>query len=185
LPDFRQALSGLPATDPLVRYLGSFDGWYVEGSVGAVIYDAAVDRLREELFRPSVGTFIQPTIFETVIQPSLIKKALSGETKFDFLAGRKKDEVVLAALNKAIDSLRSQFGEDVSKWSYRPGQINVRGQKPIPYLNRGTYIQITELSPVPTARSVASPGVGEVGPHSNDQADLARAWTYKAMWPMK
>jgi hypothetical protein len=58
----------------------------------------------------------------------------------------------------------------------------VRGQATIPYITRGTYIQIIELSPRPFGRSVASPGVGEAGDHSADQADLARAWGYKPMW---
>ena len=141
--------------------------------------------MRTELFRPSVGTFLQPTIFETVIQPGTIKKALERRTKFDYLGERRAGEVVLAALRKAYDSLKESQGDDPSKWSYKPGSITVRGQRPIPYINRGTYIQITELSPLPAARSVASPGVSESGAHQYDQADLARAWTYKPMWPMK
>jgi penicillin amidase len=182
---FRDAVRSLAADDPLRRYIENFDGWYVEGSVGALLYDSAVEHLRTELFRPSVGTFLQPTIFETVIQPGTIKKALERRTKFDYLGERRAGEVVLAALRKAFDSLKESQGDDPSKWTFRPGSINVRGQRPIPYINRGTYIQITELSPVPTARSVASPGVAESGAHQYDQADLARAWTYKPMWPLK
>jgi penicillin amidase len=182
---FRDAVRSLAADDPLRRYIENFDGWYVEGSVGALLYDSAVEHLRTELFRPSVGTFLQPTIFETVIQPGTIKKALERRTKFDYLGERRAGEVVLAALRKAFDSLKESQGDDPSKWTFRPGSINVRGQRPIPYINRGTYIQITELSPIPAARSVASPGVAESGAHQYDQADLARAWTYKPMWPLK
>jgi penicillin amidase len=173
------------ANGPLSRYLVSFGGWNVDGSTGAVIYDEAVNQLRTELFKPSVGTFIQPAIFEQVIQPAMIKKALAGKTKYDFLNGRKMNDVLATALKGAMSTLASSLGDDPSAWSFRPGSINVRGQKPIPYINRGTYIQIIELSPNPVGRSVASPGVSESGPHASDQADLARAWIYKPMWRIK
>ncbi len=183
--DFQTAIASNPPTDPLVRYLGSFEGWNVEGSVGALIYDEAVNQLRTELFKPSVGTFIQPAIFEQVIQPAMIKRALRGRTKYNFLAGRSAPDVVRIAVSGAMTALKGSQGEDPAAWSFRPGSINVRGQKPIPYINRGTYIQIIELSPVPVGRSVASPGAQESGPHASDQADLARAWTYKPMWRLK
>jgi penicillin amidase len=171
--------------DPALRYLAAYDGWNVDGSQGAVIYAEAVRRLRTELFQPSVGTFIQPGIFSQVVQPSLIKKAWEGETKYDYLAGRSKATILAAVLTSTLESLKQSQGDDPSLWSFSPGSILVRNQKPIPYINRGTYIQVTELSPVPVARSVASPGVAETGPHSADQADLARAWTYKPMWRLQ
>jgi penicillin amidase len=167
------------------RYLSEFDGWNVEGSVGALIYDEAVGQLRTELFKPSVGNFIQPAIFEQVIQPSLIMKALKGVTKYDFLSGRRATDVLTTSLDGAMAALLAAHGDDPAAWSYKPGSISVRGQKPIPYINRGTYIQIIEMSPTPVGRSVASPGASESGPHASDQADLARAWTYKPMWRLK
>lgn len=179
---FLGASSGAGVSDPFARYLAGFDGWNTDGSVGALLYDELVARLRIELFRPSVGTFIQPAIFEQVIQPSTMLKALRGETKYDFLAGRKPSEIYANALAAAIADLKSSLGEDPSAWAFKPGAINVRGQRPIPYINRGTYIQTIELSPIPNGRSVASPGVAESGPHANDQADLARSWTFKPMW---
>ncbi len=183
LQDVKSLLEpNLRTGDPLARYLGGFDGWNTEGSVGAVIYDELVSRLRTELFRPHVGTFIQPTIFETVIQPSVIRKALRGETRYDFLAGRTATDVYTTSMQATMTALKASLGEDPSLWSYVPGSITVRGQKPIPYNNRGTYIQIVELSPIPAGRSVASPGAAESGPHAADQADLARAWMYKPMW---
>jgi penicillin amidase len=182
IEDFRALLTGPLDGNPLPRYLGAFDGWNVEGSVGALIYDEAVSQLRRELFQPSIGTLVQPAIFEQVVQPSVILKALRGETKYDFLNGRRVPDVVSAALAGTMATLAMAHGEDPAAWSFRPGRIALRTGAPIPYNNRGTYIQITELAPVPFARSVASPGVAETGPHAADQADLARAWTYKPVW---
>ena len=182
---FRTALNGQLDGNEALRHLAAFDLWDTEGAIGATVYDEAVKELREELFRPSVGMFVQPSIFEQVLQPAVIKKALEGKTKFDYLAGRNTVELIATAANNAVSNLKQRLGDDLTTWGYKPGPINVKGQRPIPYNNRGTYIQITELGPVPVARSVASPGASESGEHSADQADLARAWLYKPVWPLK
>jgi len=58
----------------------------------------------------------------------------------------------------------------------------VPGEVPIPYSNRGTYIQVVELLPDgPIGRNVLPPGVAQTGPHSRDQVPLSRAWTFKPM----
>ncbi|HXH62322.1 MAG TPA: penicillin acylase family protein, partial [Fimbriimonadaceae bacterium] len=83
LPDFKAILDAqakLGTKDALVEYLDGWDGWDVDGSVGALIYAEAVRQLRRELFEPALGSFLQPSIFETVIQPETIRKALRGET---------------------------------------------------------------------------------------------------------
>ena len=183
--DFRAVLEAqvrLGTDSSLTRYLATFDGWDVDGSIGATIYDEAVKELRKELFVPATGGFIQPAIFEQVLQPTVIRNALIGKTKYDFLAGRNAVQILTSAMEKAVANLTAVRGEDPSRWAYRPGAISVRGQATIPYINRGTYIQVIELSPRPFGRSVASPGVSEAGDHSADQADLARAWGYKPMW---
>jgi penicillin amidase len=185
IEDFRSVLGAGRVDSPLQRYLGGFDGWDVEGSIGALLYDEAVRELREELFRPSTGTFIQPAIFEQVVQAPVLLKALRGRTKYDYLQGRSAAEVLTTAAHGALSNLSSSLGDDPSAWSFRPGAMPVRGQRAVPYNNRGTYIQVTELAPLPVGRSVASPGVAEAGTHAGNQADLARAWTYKPMWRLK
>ena len=185
ISDFKAVLDAESALGQLsdqARYLGSYEGWNVEGSVGAVIYAEAVKELREELFKQHTGTFLQQTLFEAVVQPSVIRKALRGETAYDFLAGREPFAVLKTAIEQAMANLRADRGDDPSAWAFSPGKIAVKGQSPIPYSNRGTYIQIVELSGSPVGRSVASPGVSEAGEHSSDQAALARAWTFKPMW---
>lgn len=180
--DFRTLLQG---ANPASPHLASFDGWDVDGSIGATVYDEAVKELRKELFTASTGTFVQPSIFEQVLQPAVIRNALAKKTKYDFLGDRSSLSVLTAAMEGAISNLTSSRGADLSTWAFRPGAMAVRDQAPIPYNNRGTYIQVIELAPTPIGRSVASPGVAESGPYSKSQADLARAWTYKPMWTLK
>lgn len=106
--------------------------------------------------------------------------ALEGKTKFDYLAGRKPEEVIVAAFRKAVERQKTRDA-DPGKWLYRAPVINFEGEAPVPYSNRGTYIQIVELRPKPAGRNVVPPGVAESGPHSKDQIPLSRAWTFKPM----
>lgn len=162
-------------------YLG-FDGWNLEGSASAEVYDRTIDELRTQLFLQSLGNFLNPSTFQTVLQPSLIRKALDGQTKFDYLGGRKKESVILAAQKVSLETMKKELGDDISLWGYRPGSLPVAAGSRIPYSNRGTYIQITEMTPEgPIARNVLSPGISELGEHANDQADLARDWRFKTM----
>lgn len=176
-PAFASALKA--DSSPAAVQLRAWDGWSVDGSIGAALYDESVRELRREMFQPQIGNLLDPSLFAQAVQPSLMKRALDGKTKFDWLAGRSADDHLRSAFAAAVANLEKTG--PVSSWSYRPGGIAVPGQKPIPYGNRGTYIQITELTRTPVARSVASPGITEEGVHAADQADLARAWTYKPM----
>jgi hypothetical protein len=80
-----------------------------------------------------------------------------------------------------VAGLEKKLGSDVGLWGYHAGGIAVPNEAPIPYGNRGSFIQIVELRTVPRGRSVLTPGVAESGPHSKDQVPLARAWGYKPM----
>lgn len=154
------------------QYVPGFDGWLLDGSVPAARYEAFLDRLREELFLPKIGNLVSPDNFEQALQPDLILAALEGRTKVDYLAGRKPAEVVAAAL--------ARVPADVTP--YRSGRIPVPGGTPIPYSNRGTFIELIELSKSgPSGRDNLPPGESEHGPHSTDQPELARSWTYKPM----
>ncbi len=171
-----------PATEA-ERQLAGWDGWSVQGSVGAEIYRECVRQLRRQLFLRSIGNLTSENLFVTALQPSLIANALEGRTKVDYLAGRTKESVLSAAFRDAVEELSSQSGSAVASWRYNVGSMTVPDEAPIPYINRGTYIQVTEFFPAgPSARSVASPGVAESGPHSRDQVPLARSWTFKSVW---
>lgn len=162
--------------------MDTFDGWVVQGAVGAALYREAVKELRRELFLKHTGNFTQDSLFERVVQPSVMMKALAGKTKYDFLAGRKAGDVYEAALTKAWSNLATKYGDEPAAWPTPIGVFTVPNGTQVPYSNRGTYIQLNTLTSPPTARSVASPGVTESGPHSEDQADLARAWLFKPVW---
>lgn len=170
-----------PKLGQAARYLVGFDGWNVDGSVGARVYSEWVRAMRRELFERHVGGMLTPEAFDTALQPSMLIEALEGKTKFPFLAGRKPEEIAQAAFAKAVERLTASLGADVAGWGWNASRIAVPGEQPIPYAQRGTYLQIVELTSPPRGRNVVPPGNAEAGPHATDQAHLARSWLYKPM----
>jgi penicillin amidase len=150
----------------------AYNGWELDGEPGPVIYRAWLDALRDELFLPITGNFLSADTFRTAIQPSVILAALEKRSKVDYLGLRTVDQVCRTAMEKAVLKATGLFGAP---------PISVPGDVPIPYSNRGTYIQILEMGSKIRGRNVVSPGVSEEGPHSRDQVDLARAWLFKPM----
>jgi penicillin amidase len=156
------------AKSPFLRY---FDGRLMDGSVASSAYGQWLDALRGQLFLDVTGEFLDPDTFRMIMQPSVILKALEGRTKTDFLHGRKAADVVRAAEAK-VDFRRR----------YSAPPILPEGVDPIPYSNRGSYIQIMEVGATLTGRNVLSPGEAESGDHRLDQVNLAREWLYKPMY---
>lgn len=151
-----------------------FDGRLLDGSRQAITYLLFIDALRTELLSPVAGNFASPDNFRQIGQPSVLLRALKGQAKTNFLGGRRVDDVVLAALRKAVSIDPTRV--------YHPSGIVVNEQPPIPYSNRGTYIQLIEaLASGMSGRNVVPPGIAETGPHSQDQVPLSRAWVYKPM----
>ncbi len=174
MPMIRQAVLAMPSDEPnreLISQLYSFAGWSTDGSIPATLYDSTVDEIRKLIFEKPLGNFTSESLFKTVIQPTLIVDALNRKTKV-----RYSSEEPLALVQQAIRNVVSRPVRP-----FVPGSIQVPEARPIPYIKRGTYIQITELGSILRARSIASPGVAESGPHAFDQVDLARAWIYKPM----
>lgn len=163
------------------QMLLAYRGEAMAGSHGASLYLRTLEEVRTSLFSATMGTFLNPELFRTALQPSLILNALEGQTRIDYLAGRSADEVVAGAFRKAVERMASERGPNPGAWFYAPGTIPVVSGVPIPYSNRGTYIQIVELWRNPSGRNVLTPGVAESGPHASDQEPLARAWMYKPM----
>ena len=162
-----------PAFAPFAKAdtnLAGFDGWLLDGSEVAPYYRAWLDRLRRDLFVDTTGDFLGESNFRLVAQPSVILRALQGKTKIDYRG--KRDVPGLASSALARDLYRP----------YQSGRIPSPDQIPVPYSNRGTYIQLVQLSPSGiTGRNVAPPGIRESGDHVSDQANLARTWTYRRM----
>lgn len=162
-----------PYFDRAVGSKDFFNGWMVAGSPEAALYQAFSSALTAETFVPFTGNFMSEDNFRQIAQTSVLIKALEGKTKFNYLQGRSANEVLAAALAKAKTSAQPR---------YRPGGIAVPGEAPIPYYNRGTYIQVIDFLPSGlSGRNVVSPGVSETGAHSRDQVALARAWIFKPM----
>lgn len=168
--------AGRPRT-PAESAMAGFDGWALEGSPSAAVYSASVRQLRKDLFEPVIGNLTSESLFTQAVQPSLIDRALRGETKVDYLGGKSADAVLYSAFVKASAGL----GTEPSAWNYASQHIRVPGQPDIPYGNRGTYLQLTELGEAPVAKNMVNPGVAESGPHQLDQSHLAREWVLKPM----
>lgn len=185
-PFFQKALEkkfGRAEAPEPARQLMGFTGWQTEGSVPATLYRESLRELRKLYFLSDLGNLTSDSLFEQAVQPSVILKALQGKTKFDWAHGKSADDLLVQAYENAVANLTKAKGADWRNWGYSPGTMPDPAGVPIPYSNRGTYIQITEWSPSgPYARNVVSPGVAETGPHSADQAPLARAWLFKPMW---
>jgi acyl-homoserine lactone acylase PvdQ len=153
--------------------IGGFDGLLMQGSRQAAVYRAFLAQLRKLLFYGTVGNFVSESLAQEIAQPSVMLAALQGRTKFNYLHGRTASQVVHEALKAAIAQVHG---------TYMPSQIPVPNEPPIPYANRGTYIQVVELlADGPLGRNVLPPGVAAEGSHSRDQAPLSRAWVYKPM----
>lgn len=178
-----EAFHGLWTSDSprLAAELAGFDAWALEGSGPALVHRTAVQTLRQEIFSPWIGNLTSPALFNQAIQPEVIWAAAQGKTKFNYLEGRSRALVVGEVMKKVEAAL---WGGEASaiRRGFRPGSIGVPNQPAIPYIDRGTYIQITEMTQPPTARSIASPGVQEEGPQALSQVPLARAWQMKPCW---
>lgn len=167
---------GLPSAE-----LNGFGGVRLQGSVGTSIYSAFIDALREEVFLETTGNFMSMDNFRQIAQPSVISRALERRTKVDYLNSRKAREVADKAFGEAIAALTSKNGASLGSWGHNVGAITWKGADPVPYSDRGTYIQILEMSKPPVGRNVLAPGIAERGLNSLNQVPLARAWDYKPM----
>ncbi len=156
--------------------LGAFHGAMLAGSKDAVIYNRFISELRTEIFSRTTGNFAGADNFALVAQPDVMARALRRETKYDYLGDRKPEDVVKAAMDRAVKASEGLV--------FVPSTIPVpagMGIDPIPYRERGTYIQIIDLAPKPIGKNVVTPGVAASGPHMADQTELERKFLFKPM----
>lgn len=149
----------------------SYEGWSLDGSVGTSQYAVWLETVRKELFGPAIGSLLNQSTFDTVLQPTVIDRALHFKTEFPY-ANRAELAKVLADAKAAAMAVQTPFA--ASEMTYGNGGV-------MPYTNRGSYIQIVELMASGNwfARSIIPPGEAESGPHQFDQLPLAAAWRYK------
>lgn len=154
--------------------LASFNGWEVEGSFDASEYQKAFEALRVELFQPFVGNFMGTGLFDTIIQPSVILRALQGKTRMNWLNGKTAEQAVADALSGLGAPAR-----------FKAPSIHYPNGQEIQYSNRGTYIQLCQIGPDGTwaLETMLPPGESESGPHAFDQVPLSQGWIFKPGWP--
>jgi penicillin amidase len=178
-----------PKVKMAIRYLRAWDNHATDGSVAKSILDAWLRAVREEIFLGVLGDFGDMGKFHYFLQPSLILHVLEGDkskcpVSYDYLGGRDVNEVIISALNKAVSNLEMRFGRNMFEWGYRLGRIKLDPLPPIPDANRGTYIQVVELTkPYPHGMNILPPGQSEDpnSPHYSDQRELAGWWMFKPM----
>ena len=92
--------------------------------------------------------------------------------------------MIVAALERAISELKGERGPNMFEWGYKLGRIRLDPLPPLPEANRGTYIQIVELTrPHIHGINILPPGQSEdpSSPHYADQRELAGWWLFKPM----
>ncbi|RYG34560.1 hypothetical protein EON81_15240 [bacterium] len=152
--------------------LAEWDGMRLAGSEKPGQFRAWLANIRKELFQEKLGDFLTPEYAALIFSTSLVQHALKKQTSLDYLAGRD----VTAVLAKSKEGLTGK--------PFVPPPIPVTGGEPIPYSNRGTYIQVMRISRKGSVgRNVAPPGIAEDGPHRIDMADLSRNWSFRSMVP--
>lgn len=157
--------------DMILSYTGDLE----PGSPKPVAMAKYMEALRNVMVLPVTGNFMSQSTFNTVTQPSFLIQAISGKSKFDFLKGATPEQMAYNALVNLTEA-----NPDPSGWSYVPGSIRVTDQPSIPFINRGTYIQIVSYKDGRrTMETVLNPGVSEAGPFSQNQVPLAREFGYK------
>lgn len=178
------------AQDPDLRlaaeFLRAWDGHAHDESVGKTIFDAWITSARPLIFR-ELNEIIDRRTLEQLLQPSAMLHQLEGSAsklpvQYNFLGDRSPDQVIVQALADAVKTLK-QKNPQMSAWGYSGRTIDFRPLPPIPSTNRGTYIQIVELSPVIRGISILPPGQSEdpKSPHFGDQRELAGYWKFKPM----
>jgi len=174
-----------PGLHLALQELRGWNGMAEEGSVGKRIFDAWMEELRQEVFGDEFGEAIRGDLGR-LAQPSALLHALMGPNSSvplsrDYLNGRGRDEVMVAALRKAIARLTAEDPVRVN-WRHSQGTIDLSPLPPIPRTNRGTYISIVELA-APRLRSVSilPPGQSEdpQSPHYGDQREMAALFRFK------
>lgn len=133
-----------------------------------------VTQLRNRLYLPLVGNMMGTGFMDQVIQPSVLLNALNGRSPLVSLTPDQRDELIRASAFAAASTERAPTF----------GSIRYPNQEPIPFANRGTYIQVIEYrDALYRAGSVLGPGNAESGPHSADQVPLVRNWGLKRAQP--
>jgi penicillin G amidase len=201
-----RASTSHPQIKEAENYLRAWNNQNVDDSVAKTIYDAWLVALRDAIFgdeldilKPPVGPNVFTRVyglpntvfnlFDYIVTDSLILHALEGKKSGvppsrDYFNGRKKDEILVKALVKALDELMSRRGAQMNLWTYTQPDHDFKPLPGIPQTERGTYIFAAEMSkPTIRSMSILAPGQSEdpASHHFGDQREMAGYWRYKTM----
>jgi penicillin amidase len=161
---------------------------------GLTIFNKWYDEIVPEVFE---GILPESLINEVKGQPSLLIRAFREDAGLlypGYPSGATLDTLIIEALEEAVDELTAEYGADMSTWltPVRMQDYDETGGLPgadlHPYMNRGTYNHIAEMSTPQVAVNVIPPGTsgllvypGVPSAHAYDQVELYASWTYKPM----
>ncbi|MGH9822527.1 MAG: penicillin acylase family protein, partial [Blastocatellia bacterium] len=175
-------------------YMRAWDNHIRDDSVGTTITRLAIVKVREAIFGDELGDlnkafprFGQDTPLQHFVQMSVVLRALEGKNAglalyHDYFHGRQKDAVLVKAINDSLDLSTSVVGQQMNLWKWQQCEIRFGLTGNIPNSNRGTYIEMVELSqPLIRAESVLAPGESEDSRsrHFADQREMAGYWRFK------
>jgi penicillin amidase len=183
---------------PIVDLLSSWD-WLQEDGNNDGLYDSPAVAIfntwwqnhAERVFADDLGYVMDP-----VLAGNLTYRLLHEEAALpllhDYLGGETVGEALTGSLIETLDGLTLAYGSaDPADW-LQPmaviewGPLGAGSVPNTPWMNRGTYNQITHLGPGQAmyAENVVSPGQSgdPFSPHFADQLELYATWTYKSMY---
>jgi len=170
---FLRAMGDAPEFAVARLRINAYDGSQRNGDVNSAFYLEVVNELRRRLYTPAVGTLLNPSFFQQAVQPTTILRQLQGAGSLELVPSRRRERVVREAI-LAVQAKADTLAPTAQ------GAIRYPGEEPIPYINRGTYIQIIRFGAQGIqAGTVLGPGNAESGEHSRDQAPLVRNWQFK------
>jgi penicillin amidase len=150
---------------------------------------------------------IVPAVFSGILPSNLINEVKGSSSLLTrvfredaglsypgYPTGGALNTLIIEALEDAVDELTAEYGADMSTWltPVRMQDYDETGGLPgadlHPYMNRGTYNHIAEMSTPQVAVNVIPPGTsgllvlpGIPSAHAYDQVALYASWTYKPM----
>lgn len=177
-------------------YLQFWNNHAEDGSVGKTIFDAWYQEMLDATFGETLkevkALIVQSgstPVYNLIMQPSLLLHVLDGKKSGlppsrDYFNGKSRDEVIVEALVRALDTLAGKRGPQMNLWTYNQGSTSFAPLPGIPSMARGTYIQVTELSkPLFRSVNILPPGQSEDfrSAHYRDQREMAGFWRFKPM----
>lgn len=166
---FLQAIGDDPNFLIAKSKLTAFDGSFRNGDENAAFYLQCVNALRRNGWLSLTGNFTSEQFFSTVIQPSTMMRAIRGRSALGIT-------VTADMLRKSVADAMAAPAGPTQRGALYTGQPF----GPVPYGNRGTYIQVVSLGAGSVrGMTVLGPGNAESGAHSADQVPLVARWRLK------